>query len=368
MPKDPLSGIDTSLIHFADKIKVPDIPDYATQFKKMETAVDAALKHSRIIDDLAAVTRMSDSINDSFRHAAELGAVFATRNNELLEASRRMAESMNAFITPLSIDNGIAEAIQRATLGVGGSIAAALDQFNTTGLKSISAQLAGFSLGTSVTDAMRSIDATLAAGAQAFTVPDFGAALAGFTVPDLSHLEPLLEQHRRAILDAPNEPARRRTVAVAMVAIEEATHFQLPATPESLTRFVIYWLVFILMLQHATYQSQQRERTLMKGVDRRFATMEREHAETVAVLAEARRQLYEKLAAEPMIILEVARRGVVRVGPSGATERITTVKTNQRVKWLQSFERWRYVELLDDAGHGTGVRGWIYRRSVRVIP
>jgi hypothetical protein len=42
--------------------------------------------------------------------------------------------------------------------------------------------------------------------------------------------------------------------------------------------------------------------------------------------------------------------------------RVGRLVAGQKVRWLSSYRRWDWVEVLDRAGRPTGRRGWLYQR------
>jgi hypothetical protein len=94
-----------------------------------------------------------------------------------------------------------------------------------------------------------------------------------------------------------------------------------------------------------------------------------EQARVVAAATEAIRQLTQEIEVlknqSPAIHLEVTAAGMLREAPSGSAARVGRVRSGQVVRLLSVYGRWRYVEVLDDDLHESGIRGWLYRRNVR---
>jgi hypothetical protein len=127
-------------------------------------------------------------------------------------------------------------------------------------------------------------------------------------------------------------------------------------------------LLKIAVFLWAVYQWQQGR--LLNADVRELRRIQRQQAETIAAATEAVRRLTDEVQGlknqSPAIHLEVAEDGILREGPSGRTTRVGRVHSGQVVRLLSVYGRWRYVEVLDANLQESDIRGWLYRRNVRV--
>jgi hypothetical protein len=180
-------------------------------------------------------------------------------------------------------------------------------------------------------------------------------------------IQPIIERYEAALVDAPDVAAKRLTFREAIEAVVEvAAKIHLGAkTPKEKFKnylailYVLYaiWSSYALSVSHAQLAQGISDSRRVQG----------EQAVAVATLTEAVRQLREQvLRRESAPVLRVPSCAILRVGPDGSTARVATVKTGQRLKMLARYKRWYYVEMLTDEGTATAIRGWVYKRNVRL--
>ncbi len=186
----------------------------------------------------------------------------------------------------------------------------------------------------------------------------------------IDRLRPLVTTHLDAIRTAPNEEARRLTALSAVRAVVEGAtgldwHLE---SPEKVIKFISALIRLLFMFTLTTQHSYRTDPAAVLSV-REEREVARQQAETIASLTFALNQVQEHLieaTAEPVVILRTTERAVLREGPSGASPRLATLPAGRRVQLKSSYERWRWVEILTDAGVPTGARGWVYRGALRL--
>ena len=175
-------------------------------------------------------------------------------------------------------------------------------------------------------------------------------------------MQPWLDQVGTLVENAPDESTRRLTLQSIIEAVFEAgtgTNLDQIDSPKALLRFRL--ILICLVLSHLiSYHQCQLQRAEISDLRQ----LQKQQAQTIALLTETVEELKEQATESPRIYLEAAEDGVMRDAPDGKAERIGRLKRGQVVRLVMIFKRWRYVELLDDNLHETGERGWIYRRAV----
>lgn len=185
---------------------------------------------------------------------------------------------------------------------------------------------------------------------------------------DTQRLQSLAASHREAIRAATGSIERRLTMEEYMragfeVAIGASSR---PKTPEEVFKLrlaMFYFLCGLLLNLNSHYQTARQS---SEADERRV--VEREHAQSIASLTEAVRQLKEDMSlrsAEPDLRLRVTRPGILREGPSSHTPRVARLKTGQRLRLISEYDRWLLVEVLASDGSKTGILGWVYQRVVQ---
>ena len=162
----------------------------------------------------------------------------------------------------------------------------------------------------------------------------------------------VVEEHQQEVIEAPDEPTRWRRIVTVLRVVYPDTE----ATPEERTRHWVglVYATFMLLVTLITVQ-QNRE------------SSNRQLAEEIAVLTETVTQLHAPLGHLSSTPLRVTRRAVLRQGPSRQTDSLTTMPPGQALNLLMRYGRWLHVEVLNEAGEQTDLRGWIYRRNVRFL-
>ena len=198
---------------------------------------------------------------------------------------------------------------------------------------------------------------------------DFSAALAReldaarVIATQVDQLRPLFAQVDQLVVEAPDEPTRRFNLRAVMLALFEAatgTDTEL-SSPKKAMRFYLL-LVFLIWTKVSAYHQAELHNSKIADARR----LEREQAETIAVLTQGVLQLtqeIDELKRAPAVYLEISEPGTMREAPSGNSARVGRLARGQVVRLLSAFKRWRYVELLDDDLQPTQQRGWIYRRN-----
>ena len=171
------------------------------------------------------------------------------------------------------------------------------------------------------------------------------------------------------IREAPDEPARRLSVRAALqAAVKGATGVDARLTsPRKRVEFVFAVLGLIISILLTVRSSHQQTR--LTGEAAELRGIQRAQAETIAELTITLHEIQEHLAEDrrtPVVVLQTVRHAVLREGPNGATARVATIPPGQRLLLKASYERWHWVEVLDALGQPADVRGWVYRRAVRV--
>ena len=98
----------------------------------------------------------------------------------------------------------------------------------------------------------------------------------------LSPLSPIIEQHRLAILTAPDEPSRREQLSLAFAAVKGATGIELPLdSSERVVQFLSFILTTFVMFLWTAIISQRAELARIQDV-RELREVQRAQAETIA--------------------------------------------------------------------------------------
>ena len=187
---------------------------------------------------------------------------------------------------------------------------------------------------------------------------------AGAIATRADQLRPLFEQIDSLVVDGADESTRRYTLRAMLAAIFEAmtgtdTAFDSPK------KNIKFWLVLALFIWAKTNACHEADLRSSERAEAR--RVQREQAETIAMLTETVRRAVEEIShlkTTPAIYLEIRELSILRDAPSGQSARAGRLDVGDIVRLVSRVERWRYVELLDDHLQGTGNYGWIYQRNL----
>jgi hypothetical protein len=184
-------------------------------------------------------------------------------------------------------------------------------------------------------------------------------------------LQTYVTELEKAAREASDEPTRQSRLADHIKGLIEAAlgidmTLDVPYKRLALRYGLIFILINVLFWLRNWHYAAKQDANI-----RELLRIEREQAETLAAVTETIRQLQSSAPESvraPSVYLRVTNHGSLRDGPSGAAHRVRRVKPGQTLRLVMPFERWYYVEMINKDDHDPPVVGWIYRRSVTIVP
>lgn len=164
-------------------------------------------------------------------------------------------------------------------------------------------------------------------------------------------------------------PESRRAIVVEALETVFQDQTGLNPHPDTPAKVVANWFALIILVWQLILAVQASRRiTAIEGDVLSLQDAKQQDAETIGALFSIIRQLQEKAAEQDQhfLRLRVTRRSPLRATPSGSAQRIATLSTGTTLKFINEFERWKYVEVLDKHGSPTGTIGWIRPRNVEM--
>jgi len=339
---------------------------------------EAANQHAAMMQSLNEASRMADGLLASNRESARrvsdmlggLGTVGATRDLvgsfALRETTDLLGGIAKKLSTPASVD----------LLGAWkGDVASA---FGLDAWKSVASTL---NLDLWKTAAST---APLTAMLKAFEIPP-GLKDFGISPPEIERIRQDFDQWQQQIDDAPDEKSKWAAAREALQGIAEAiTSAEYPATTpkqraKNAALYVMFacWVISYVLAQLDNRAIHAELRELRHGQEQILRLQQREQerhekaeAEIKGQLAIMQRLLEERASqtAPPAgPLCRVADPATLRTGPSGSTDRVMSLAVGTMLRHVTKADRWYFVEVLNADGSTSDVRGWVYRRNVRII-
>ena len=337
--------------------------------ESLRTAVDAVTALDR--DRLASMTTAARELQGQYSAAMQAVKGATGWRDSLTEEAREMTRRWRDMITPLStavsepawgsipkrdVPNPWADAIKSLSLlGAVPTDGLTLPKFTTDALGL--GALKSLDFASEYAPAIRALDNNLSTGRWAPTAEE------------IARLRPTFEQWQRDLEAAEDDEAERLTFRQRLQAIAEAfvgTDFHAATRRERikrLTRLILFvcWMVNTVV-QTADSAAMRRDLDTLKEQQKRQAGI-------IGELVAQVQALQERQSGIPPTgpLCRVAKSAVLRLGPSGATQRVASLKVGTVLRFLTKHQRWYFVEVLNADGSTSGVRGWVYRRNVRIV-
>lgn len=196
---------------------------------------------------------------------------------------------------------------------------------------------------------------------------------------DTEALLPAFEKYRAAVNTAPEQTdhfALLKQLALdtyEVVADREWRTDTWSARFKTLLQIVLFAYTFVETWQQGQTLTDIQDK-VTRGLNSISSIQTTVNKQTVAINAVAdalreikqqQEQILQMLLPQPS--LQVTNTAILREGPYGQSGRVARLQPGVLLVEIVRLERWFYVETIDESGTRTGVRGWIYRRSVRRV-